>query len=101
MSIERVLKAVAEPRRQTILRLLQCSGNLTATELGQRLNITQQAASLHLKTLLDAGLVEARRDGVKQLYAVRPEGFQVVESFLQEFWSDHLTALKRDIEDNG
>lgn len=100
MSIELALKAVAEPRRQAILRLLKSDGSLTPTELGERLQITQQAASLHLRTLLDAGLVEARRDGVRHLYAVRPEGFQVVEAFLQEFWSDQLDALKRESEND-
>jgi DNA-binding transcriptional ArsR family regulator len=101
MSIELALKAVAEPRRQAILRLLKNEGSQTPTDLGERLQITQQAASLHLKTLLDAGLVEARREGVRHVYALRPEGFQVVEAFLQEFWTDHLTALKREVEDDG
>jgi DNA-binding transcriptional ArsR family regulator len=100
MSIERALKAVAEPRRQAMLRLLKTSGAATATDLGHRLEITQQAASLHLKALQEAGLVEARRDGVRQLYALRPEGFRPVEDFLKEFWGDHLKALKDEIE-NG
>lgn len=101
MTIERALKAVAEPRRQAMLRLLKDDGGMTATELGQRLDITQQAASLHLKTLQDAGLVEARREGVRQLYSLRPEGFQPVEAFLQEFWTGHLGNLKREIEHDG
>lgn len=100
MSIERALKAVAEPRRQAILRLLNGEGSLTATDLGHRLRITQQAASLHLKSLLEAGLIEARREGVRQLYVVRPEGFQAVEDFLHEFWSGHLHALRDEVERN-
>jgi DNA-binding transcriptional ArsR family regulator len=98
MSIDRALKAVAEPRRQAMLRLLKDEGALSATDLGRRLDITQQAASLHLKTLLEAGLVEARREGVRQLFVVRPDGFQVVESFLKEFWSGHLQVLKDQVE---
>lgn len=99
--IESALKAIAEPRRQAILRLLRVDGDLTQAELGQRLQITQQAASLHLKALLDAGLVSARREGVRHLYSVRPEGFRLVEAFLREFWTDHLTALKREAEGDG
>lgn len=98
---ETALKAIAEPRRQAILRLLKDDGELTQGELGERLHITQQAASLHLKTLLDAGLVSARREGARHLYSVRPEGFRLVESFLREFWSDQLTALKREAESDG
>lgn len=98
MSTERALKAVAEPRRVAMLRLLKAEDGLTATELGHRLDITQQAASLHLKTLEEAGLVEARREGVRALYSVRLEGFAPVEAFLKEFWGEHLTALKQEIE---
>jgi DNA-binding transcriptional ArsR family regulator len=101
MSVERALKAVAEPRRQAMLRLLRDEGGLTSTDLGKRLEITQQAASLHLKTLEEAGLVEAQREGVRMLYSVRTEGFAPVEAFLREFWGDHLTALKKEIEDDA
>lgn len=54
-----------------------------------------------MRTLLDAGLVEARREGVKHLYAVRPQGFQVVEAFLQQFWTEQLSALKNESESDG
>ena len=101
MSAELVLKAVAEPRRQAMLRLLKTGESMTSTDLGRRLDITQQAASLHLKTLEDAGLVEARRIGVRLLYSIKPEGFAPVEAFLREFWGEHLAALKHEIEGDG
>jgi DNA-binding transcriptional ArsR family regulator len=99
--IENALKAIAEPRRQAMLRLLKNGDGLTQSELGERLQITQQAASLHLKTLLEAGLVSARREGARHLYYVRPEGFRLVEDFLREFWGEHLMSLKREAESDG
>lgn len=101
MSVERALKAVAEPRRQAILRLLRDEEGLTSTELGHRLDITQQAASLHLKVLEEADLIEARKEGVRQLYSVKLSGFEPVEAFLKEFWGGHLAVLKAEIEDDG
>lgn len=98
MEADRVLKAIGEPRRLEILRVLRDSGHLSVTELGKHLAITQQAASLHLKVLQEAGLVVARRAGTRHLYAVRPEGFRPVQTFVAEFWNDRLAALKDDLE---
>lgn len=99
MPADLVLKAIAEPRRTAILRLLKDDGAQSVSDIGRRLEVTQQAASLHLKVLLEAGLVEARREGTRHLYTVRPEGFRPVRSFVEEFWSGHLGALKSDLED--
>jgi DNA-binding transcriptional ArsR family regulator len=95
---DQVLKAIAEPRRLEILRLLRSEGDMSVTDLGKRVEVTQQAASLHLKVLEKAGLVEARRVGTRHLYAVRPEGFQPVQAFVAEFWTGHLASLKEDLE---
>lgn len=98
MTTNQVLKAIAEPRRQEMLRLLRDEGDMSVTDLGKRVEVTQQAASLHLKILEEAGLVEARRVGTRHLYAVKPEGFRPVQAFVAEFWTDHLARLKGDLE---
>ena len=98
MKAQAVLKAVAEPRRFEILRILRDEGDLSVAELTRRVEVTQQAVSLHLKVLEDAGLVEARREGTRHVYAVRPDGFQPVQDFVAEFWAGHLSKLKADAE---
>ena len=98
MSENLVLKAIAEPRRKEILRLLHKETGLSASEIGRRIDLTQQAASLHLKVLEQAGLVEARREGTRHLYVVRPEGFKPVQAFVAEFWGQSLQTLKHKIE---
>jgi DNA-binding transcriptional ArsR family regulator len=57
-----------------------------------------QAVSLHLRVLEDAGLVEARREGTRHLYAVKPEGFKPAHEFVAAFWGEHLPKLKREVE---
>jgi DNA-binding transcriptional ArsR family regulator len=98
MKAQLVLKAVAEPRRLEILRILRDEGDLSVAELTRRVEVSQQAVSLHLKVLGDAGLVEARREGTRHVYAVRRDGFQPVQDFVAEFWDGHLSKLKADAE---
>lgn len=91
------LKALGEPRRVEILRLLR-GGARAVGELAAELDVTQQAASQHLAVLSSAGLVEARREGTKSLYSVRPEGFAPVAAFVEGFWGPKLSALKEELE---
>jgi DNA-binding transcriptional ArsR family regulator len=91
------LKALGEPRRVEILQLLR-DGPRTVGEIAADVDVTQQAVSQHLAVLDQAGLVEARREGTRSIYAVRPDGFAPVEEFVRSFWTPRLRALKDDIE---
>jgi DNA-binding transcriptional ArsR family regulator len=91
------LKALGEPRRVEILQLLR-DGPRSVGEIADAVDVSQQAVSQHLAVLDRAGLVEARREGTRHLYAVRPAGFAPVESFVRAFWDMRLGDLKREIE---
>ena len=67
-------------------------------EIADQVEISQQAVSQHLAVLDRAGLVEARKEGTRSLYAVRPAGFAPVEEFVRGFWQPRLGALKDEIE---
>jgi DNA-binding transcriptional ArsR family regulator len=91
------LKALAEPRRIRILELLKRAPRPVG-EIADAVGVTQQAVSQHLALLDRAGLVEARREGTRSVYAIRPEGFAPVEAFVREFWEPRLAALKAELE---
>ena len=91
------LKALGEPRRVEILRLLNTEPRAVG-EIAADIDISQQAVSQHLAILERAGLVEARREGTRSIYAVRRAGFAPVEAFVKGFWEPRLAALKDDIE---
>ncbi len=95
---EVALRAIAEPRRRELLTLLRDGGAMPVGELADQVAISQQAVSLHLKVLEEAGLVEARREGTRHIYAVRPEGFRPVQDFVSGFWSQQLSRLKQKVE---
>ncbi len=91
------LKALGEPRRVEILRLLR-DGPRAVGEIAAKVDVSQQAVSQHLAVLDAAGLVEARKVGTRSVYAVRPDGFAPVEEFVRSFWDPRLLALKEEIE---
>ena len=95
--MEAALKAIAEPNRQRILRLVR-DDELPAGEIAAHFEITRPAVSQHLAVLKEAGLVDERRNGTRRLYRARPEGLEQLRDFLEEFWSVRLEALKREAE---
>lgn len=100
MSGEAAFRALAEPRRRQILRLVR-DQPLSVNEIAEHFEISQQAVSQHLQVLKEAGLVAVRREAQRRLYAVRPEGLESIEEFLNELWPASLARLKRTIEGNG
>jgi DNA-binding transcriptional ArsR family regulator len=92
-----VMKALGEPRRMQILELLR-KGPRAVGEIADEVDVTQQAVSQHLAVLDRAGLVEARREGTRSVYAVRPAGFTPALEFVRAFWEPRLAALKDEIE---
>jgi DNA-binding transcriptional ArsR family regulator len=99
MSVHKALHALGEPRRRELLLLLRDEGPMAVGELAERVAVTQQAVSQHLKVLQEAELVEARREGTRHIYAVRPEGFEPIQAFVATFWETRLSALKGEVEE--
>lgn len=97
VTTDTVLKALAEPNRREILRLVRDQAR-SVNEIASHFEITQQAVSLHLKVLREAHLVAMRRDGKRRLYAIDPQGFESLETFLADFWPSGLERLKRAVE---
>jgi DNA-binding transcriptional ArsR family regulator len=95
--MEAALKAIAEPRRRAILRLVR-DGELTAGAIASHFEVTRPAISQHLSVLKDAGLLSERRDGTKRIYRLRPEGFEDVRAFLEQMWGERLQVLKAEAE---
>src|SRR5213082_1560053 len=95
--MQKVVQAIGEPRRREILRLIQ-NRELSAGEIATRFDVTRPAISQHLTVLKAAGLVSERRDGTRRLYRARPEGLAELKEFLEEFWDERLSALKREAE---
>ena len=91
--MEEALRAIAEPRRRAILRLVW-DAELSAGQIASQFAVTRPAVSQHLRVLKDAGLVTERREGTWRYYRARPEGLAELRTFLEGFWDDQLHHLK-------
>ncbi|HMF10460.1 MAG TPA: metalloregulator ArsR/SmtB family transcription factor [Thermoanaerobaculia bacterium] len=91
------LRALAEPRRLEILRLLK-KGEMSAGDIAARFRVTRPAISQHLTVLRSAGLIAEKRDGTRRLYRIRPAGLDGLREFLEDFWDRGLSRLKRASE---
>jgi DNA-binding transcriptional ArsR family regulator len=92
--VDAALRAIAEPRRREIIRLVW-SSELSAGAIADRFReVSRPAISQHLRVLMDADLLTERRDGTRRLYRARRDRIQQLRAYLDAFWSDRLGALK-------
>ncbi len=92
--MDAALKALAEPRRRQILRLVW-TRELPATDIADHFTeVTRSAISQHLTVLKTAGLVTERRDGTRRLYRADRNEMKNLRKFLDEFWTSGLERLR-------
>ena len=74
------LRAMADPTRREILRLVR-GDECAAGEIARHFPaISRPAVSQHLRVLKDAGLVSDQPDGTRRIYALNPEGIGALRS---------------------
>jgi DNA-binding transcriptional ArsR family regulator len=92
--VDAALKALAEPRRREILRLVWAK-ELPATDIADQFaDVTRSAVSQHLGVLKAAGLVTERRDGTRRLYKARRDEMKKLRKFLDDYWTTGLERLR-------
>ncbi len=69
MSVNAVFRALSDPTRREILRLLR-AGDLTAGQLAERFPLARSTLSEHCTVLKDAGLVVTERQGTIVVYSL-------------------------------
>lgn len=95
--MEAAVRAIAEPRRREILRLIW-TRELSAGRIAAHFTVTPPAISQHLRVLKNVGLVSERRDGTHRFYRAKPETIAEVRRFLEAFWDEGLQRLKVEAE---
>lgn len=87
MSMQDTLRALADPTRRSILRLLK-NGTLSAGEISERFDITGAAISRHLSVLKDADLIRDRREGKFIYYELNASVLEEIMLFIADLKGD-------------
>lgn len=82
MAINEVFKALSDPTRREILRMLS-HGERTAGELAEPFDVTKPSMSHHFSVLKEADLIRSRREGQQIVYALNTT---VVEDVVTRIW---------------
>ncbi len=79
------LKAIADPTRLQILRLIERSpaGEACVCDLTNCLGLRQPTVSHHLKIMTDAGLLDRERRGTWAWFSVNHEGLRRIRDILE------------------
>jgi DNA-binding transcriptional ArsR family regulator len=94
MTVE-TLRALGEPNRFLIVELLR-EGPRPVGEMVERLGLRQPQVSKHLRALSQAGLVQARVDAQRRIYALRTAPLQELEAWLERYkrlWEGNFRRL--------
>lgn len=73
-----IFKAMGDPTRLRLIRLLASNmeDRLCVVDLAQKLNISQPAASQHLKILKNVGILYSKREGNRVFYYTNAESLK-------------------------
>jgi DNA-binding transcriptional ArsR family regulator len=82
MALNQVFKALSDPTRREILRILG-HGERTAGELSASFDMTRPSMSHHFAVLKEADLVSSRREGQQIFYSLNTT---VLEDVMAQIW---------------
>lgn len=85
MRTQEVFKAISDPTRRRVLKLLQ-DGSMTAGELAESFDITKGSLSHHFNVLKAADLVRCERRGQQIVYSLNTTVFEDVAALLLDLF---------------
>jgi DNA-binding transcriptional ArsR family regulator len=100
-STQRLFDALSDPTRRTIIDLLAAQGQMTASEIYRKFQMTNPAVSQHLKILREAELVEIEKDAQKHIYRLNPEKMRDLEGWVKRtlnLWEERFEQLDRVLD---
>jgi DNA-binding transcriptional ArsR family regulator len=97
-----VFRAIADPTRREILRLLR-GGRHTVGEIAGNFRTSRPAISKHIRVLRSAGLVRSRRAGAARICELNGKPLRAVDDWLrgyEAFWGESLNNLRHYVEED-
>ena len=92
------MDALGHQTRRDILALLK-EAPMPVGDIAERLPVSRPAVSKHLRILENAGLVEYRASGTRNIFRLSPGGFEAARAYLEGLWDVALDSFRRAADD--
>jgi DNA-binding transcriptional ArsR family regulator len=92
--MDTAFRALAEPRRREILKLVWTEELPAAQIAAQFDDVTRSAISQHIGVLRGSELIIERRDGTRRFYRANHTQMDRLRQFLDEYWTGSLQRLQ-------
>jgi DNA-binding transcriptional ArsR family regulator len=103
--LDLVWKALSDPTRRSILDLLRKGPCMTTDIVRHFPELSRFGVMKHLTVLRDAGLVQSRWEGRKNINSLNAVPIRMIYerwvSGYQDLWASKLTSLKKSLEDEA
>ena len=76
LDLATIMRALGDPLRIEIVRVVDAEGEILCTELYERLGLPNSTGSYHLRQLREAGVTHARASGTKRMISLRREDLE-------------------------
>ncbi|SRR6056297_1360237 len=94
---EKIIKSLANSYRLKIVETLGNKEKMCVSDLEEELDLNQSSVSKHLNILKTAGVVEAKKEGLKNYYSLKTpciiNFFQCVDNVIQSDINDRMNVL--------
>jgi DNA-binding transcriptional ArsR family regulator len=105
LGVDKVFKALADATRRKLLDRLRANNGQTLSELCERLDMTRQAVTKHLRLLEAANLVATVRRGREKLHYLNPVPIsEIYERWIGRYERHRVRAiyeLKKALEEES
>jgi DNA-binding transcriptional ArsR family regulator len=90
------MRTLADPTRRAIYERIAAEPDATVVSLTKHALVSQPAVSQHIKVMLDARIIQGRREGRNTFYRVDPRGLVPLTEWLnyhKQMWHRHFDRL--------
>jgi DNA-binding transcriptional ArsR family regulator len=92
-----VFQAIADPTRRQIIEMV-ARRSLNVNEIAENFEVSRQAVSLHVKILMECGLVVIKKQGRERYCEAKLDQLNDVAEWVQyckQFWSTQFNSLEK------
>ena len=92
-----VFQAISDPTRREIIDLI-AHKHLTPNNIAENFDVTRQAISMHIKILIECGLITIKQEGRERHYKAKLDKLNEVSEWIQQyrqFWDIKFNSLDK------